>query len=148
MPQQSQNQWRLQALWLGRTLSPASHLLHQAWQQKSRHYTKPKARGRDALRNELSLADGWFHSKVARRFRFAQIVEACKSLESNAQVEKIAITLLKLAASALGLVDTWEPRPIAPVRASILPRIVGPQENCRLKLEICRRNRDFLAIHL
>ena len=39
------------------------------------------------------LADGRFHPKVAKIFPFAQTVEACKYLESNAQVGKVVITV-------------------------------------------------------
>jgi NADPH:quinone reductase-like Zn-dependent oxidoreductase len=39
------------------------------------------------------LADGRFHPKVARIFRFAQTVEAYKYLESNAQVRKVVVTV-------------------------------------------------------
>ena len=39
------------------------------------------------------LADGRFRPKVARTFPFAQIVEAYKYLESNAQVGKVVITV-------------------------------------------------------
>ncbi|MFZ0418991.1 MAG: zinc-binding dehydrogenase [Candidatus Sulfotelmatobacter sp.] len=39
------------------------------------------------------LADGRFHPKVAKKFPFAQTVEAYKYLESNAQEGKIVITV-------------------------------------------------------
>jgi NADPH:quinone reductase-like Zn-dependent oxidoreductase len=39
------------------------------------------------------LADGRFHPKIAKRFPFAQTVDAYKYLESNAQVGKVVITV-------------------------------------------------------
>jgi len=39
------------------------------------------------------LADGRFHSKIAKTFPFAQTAEAYKYLESNAQVGKVVITV-------------------------------------------------------
>ena len=39
------------------------------------------------------LADGRFHPKIAKTFPFAQVVEAFKYLESNAQIGKVVITV-------------------------------------------------------
>src|SRR5208337_5197668 len=39
------------------------------------------------------------------------------------------------------------PRPCGSTTISSVPRIEWPQENRRLKLEICRINMNFLAIH-